>query len=88
MAGRAEHVVYRKVGRLQPVDGLVAFMIEVRREVVWTSRRPFRINDDLMRLRLFPPGMGPTNNGVSISPRSLCSSEQKGRFRCQDCSSS
>ena len=40
IAGRVEHVVSGKVARFQSLDELMAFMIEVLREVAETTHRP------------------------------------------------
>jgi hypothetical protein len=40
MAGRVEHVVSGKGARFQSLDELVAFMMEVLREVASTSHHP------------------------------------------------
>jgi hypothetical protein len=46
LAGRVEHVVSGKVARFQSLDELVAFMTEVLREVVETTR-PTCVKRDL-----------------------------------------
>jgi hypothetical protein len=40
IAGRVEHVVSGKFARFQSLDELMAFMIEVLREVAETTHRP------------------------------------------------
>ena len=41
MAGRVEHVVSRKSARFQSLDELIAFMIEVLREVEASTRHTY-----------------------------------------------